>query len=82
MKTTVEITDSLFEQAKSLAEKEKSTLRALVEEGLRKVIEERSETPKFELLDFAFKGTPGFQPGMENLTFQEMLEMSYEGRGT
>lgn len=82
MKTTVEITDSLFEQAKSLAEKEKSTLRALVEEGLRKVLQERQEQQRYELKDFAFKGTPGFRPGMENITFQEMLDMSYEGRGT
>ncbi len=41
MKTTVEIPDSLLEQVRRQAASEGSTVRALVEEGLRRVLEER-----------------------------------------
>ena len=43
MKTTIEITDSLLEDAKAVAAEEGTTLRALVESGLRwRVAEHRS----------------------------------------
>jgi len=41
MKTTIHIPDSLFDEAKKVAIREKTTLKALVEEGLRKVVLER-----------------------------------------
>jgi len=37
MKTTIEIADALLERAKRTAAREKKPLRALVEEGLRKI---------------------------------------------
>lgn len=82
MKTSIDITDALFEQARELAAHEGTTLRALVEEGLRMVLEERAKPRAFKLKDGSFKGESGFQPGMENITFQEMLEMFYGGRGS
>ena len=39
MKTTIEISDPLLEAARQVAGREKTTVRALVEEGLRQVIE-------------------------------------------
>jgi len=72
MKTTVEIADSLFVQAKALAQKEGLTFLVLVEEGLRSVIEARTSTPfkPFRLRDGSFRGGKGLQPGIEwtNLT--------------
>lgn len=38
MKTTIEMSDPLFKSAKELAQRSQTTLRALVEEGLRRVI--------------------------------------------
>ena len=38
MKTTIEMSDPLFKSAKELAQRSKTTLRALIEEGLRRVI--------------------------------------------
>lgn len=41
MKTTIEIASALLKEAKRAAAKEGSTLRALVEEGLRSALETR-----------------------------------------
>jgi len=41
MKTTVDIDDALLEEAKRLAARARTTLRALIEEGLRRVVNER-----------------------------------------
>jgi hypothetical protein len=38
MKTTIQISDSLFKEARKVAQQERTTLRALVEEGLRKAV--------------------------------------------
>lgn len=42
MKTTLDINDSLFEQAKLVSQLEGVTLRALVEQGLRLALKQRS----------------------------------------
>lgn len=41
MKTTIEIADDLLERAQRVARKEKTTLRALTEQGLRLVLKEK-----------------------------------------
>lgn len=41
MKTTIEIADDLFERTQRLARKEKTTFRALTEQGLRMVLKEK-----------------------------------------
>lgn len=56
MKTTINITDSLLEEAKELTRQERSTLRELVEEGLNRVISERKRRKKFTLRDAGFQG--------------------------
>ena len=38
MKTTIDVSDALFNSAKALAQQNQTTLRALVEEGLRRVL--------------------------------------------
>ena len=40
MKNTIELSDPLFKSAKQLAKQSRTTLRALVEEGLRRVLAE------------------------------------------
>jgi hypothetical protein len=67
MKTTVEIADSLFDQAQALALKEGTNFHALVEEGLRTLIESRTGTPSkpFRLRDGSFKDGKGLQSGIE-----------------
>lgn len=75
MKTTIEIADALLKEAKRLAEKEKTTVRALVEDGLRRVLDERKRKRKpyaFKLV--TVKGS-GLQPDLpEDLP----RELAYE----
>ena len=57
------------------------TLRSLVEQGLRKVVAERSaKTKPFKLQDCSF-GTPGGPSEYEKLSWDEKRALMYEGRG-
>jgi hypothetical protein len=82
MKTTIHIPDSLFNEARRLARQEKTTLKALVEEGLRNVVTERREktSKAFKLRKASFKGQ-GLQPHLAGVTWDQILDLSYEGRG-
>jgi len=80
MKTTVEIPDSLLEQTKRLALRENTTLRALVEEGLRQIVAERKRAKAFRLRKASFRGK-GFHPQMAGAGWQQIRDTIYEGRG-
>jgi hypothetical protein len=56
MKTTVEISDPLLDEAKTVAAREETTVRALIEEGLRRVLAERSKRKTFKLRMVTFRG--------------------------
>jgi len=80
MKTTVQIPDSLLEQAKRLASQEHTTVRALMEEGLRRLIAERRGKKPFKLRKVTFCGN-GLQPQMAGTGWQQIRDTAYEGRG-
>lgn len=63
MKTTVEIADGLLRQAKAVAHREKTTLRALVEEGLRWAVGRHRSHARFKLRKASVRGE-GLQPGV------------------
>jgi len=79
MKTTVEIADSLLEEAKVIASHEDTTLRKLIEDGLRRELAERKQRRKFHLRRASFKGK-GMQPGVAS--WDRIRDLAYEGRGT
>lgn len=81
MKTTVDIPEPVLEDAKRLAAKEGVTLKSLVEEGLRKVVEERKERPQFRLRDESFGGR-GLRPEASEAGWERLRELAYEGRGS
>lgn len=80
MKTTIEVSDALMLEAKRLAQEHNTTLRALVEEGLEKVLKDLRNPTPYKLKDGSFRGQ-GLQPGQENLSWEEVRDMVYEGRG-
>ncbi len=81
MKTTIEISENLLEQARKVAQREKTTLRALVEEGLRSVVAHRKPGQRFRLRKASFKGK-GLQDAVSEGSWERIRELIYEGRGT
>ena len=80
MKTTIQIPDSLLEDARKVAAKERTTLKALVEEGLRLIVAKRKQSSFFQLRKASFKGT-GLQPHLSGASWDQIREKVYEGRG-
>lgn len=80
MKTTVEISDSLLVEARKVAAREGTTVRALMEEGLRRVVAERKRTVPFRLRKVSFNGS-GLQPAVADAAWDRIRELAYEGRG-
>jgi CRISPR/Cas system-associated protein Csm6 len=80
MKTTIEISDSLLEEVKRLAAKEGTTVRAYIEQGLRRIIAERKSRGLFRLRKATFKGK-GLQPGVQDTTWERIRETIYQGKG-
>jgi hypothetical protein len=80
MKTTIEIADPLLEQAKRLAAREATTLRELVEAGLRLVLRQRARGRSFELRD-ARVGGRGLRPEFRDASWEKIRDAAYEGRG-
>lgn len=80
MKTTVDIPQSLLDEAKRLAAKHRTTVKALIEEGLRRVLDEHQRAGMFRLRKATFKGE-GLQQDMEGASWETMRERLYEGRG-
>jgi CRISPR/Cas system-associated protein Csm6 len=80
MKTTIEIADSLLDEAKRLAAKEGTTVTAYIEQGLRRIIAERKSFGLFRLRKATFKGE-GLQPGVQAATGERIRETIYQGRG-
>ena len=76
MKTTVEIPDSLFEDAKACAGSRGVPFRQIVEEGLRAIVQQQQKPRKtFRLRDGSFGGKGS------GLSWTEMRRTIYEGRG-
>jgi len=80
MKTTIQIPNSLLKEVRKLANEENTTLKSLMEEGLRRIISERRRRGKFKLRKATFRGK-GLQPHLEGATWDRIRDLSYEGRG-
>lgn len=80
MKTTVEISKALFASARQVAERERTTLRALIEEGLRLALNKHRAPPKFRLKKASFCGK-GLQAGFSLGNWESIRDEIYKGRG-
>jgi hypothetical protein len=80
MKTTVDISDPVLTEAKKLAAREGTTVKALIELGLRRVIAEKRRSAPFRLRKASFKGK-GLRPELQHASWERLRELAYEGRG-
>jgi hypothetical protein len=80
MKTTIQIPDSLLKEARKLANEERTTLKSLMEEGLRRIVSDRKRRGRFKLRKATFKGK-GLQPHLAGATWDQIRDLGYEGRG-
>ena len=81
MKTTVDISDALLDAAKRIAARDRTTVQALIEQGLRQVLDKRKQIPGFRLRKASFRGN-GLQPDVRGASWDRMRELAYGGRGS
>ena len=80
VKTTIDIADGLLAEAKKLAAERKTTVRALVEDGLRRVLDDRDRHRQpFKLRDGSVGGR-GVRAEMRDADHETWLEMAYGDR--
>lgn len=80
MKTTIDIAKSLLDEARRLADRRGTTIRALVEDGLRRVLRESARRGNFRLRKVTFKGR-GLHGDVAGAGWDEIRRRAYEGRG-
>lgn len=80
MKTTVELPEALLREAKRKAAREGTTVRALIEQGLRTVVRGRRPAAQFTLRDAAFRGD-GLVAGRSLRDWETIRDLSYSERG-
>jgi len=75
MKATVEIADALLLEARNMAAARHTTLRQVVEEGLRALMNAQRNS-HFQLPDESFGGE-----GLQKHDWEDVRKAIYEGRG-
>jgi hypothetical protein len=79
-KTTVELSDGLMRDAKKIALRERTTVKALIEQGLRAVILERARRKGFTLRRASFAGD-GLVAGRSLQDWAAIRDHIYAERG-
>jgi hypothetical protein len=80
MKTTVELPDSLLREAKRAAIKRRTTVKALIEQGLRRVVADRTRAEGFSLRKAGFRGD-GLVSGRSLQDWAAIRDLVYAERG-
>ncbi|MGH8900366.1 MAG: DUF2191 domain-containing protein [Egibacteraceae bacterium] len=80
MKTTVDLPKSLLREAQEAAREDNTTLRALIEAGLRAVLARRKQPGSFTLPDVSVDGN-GRQPAFRGAGWEQIREAIYEQAG-
>lgn len=79
MKTTVDVVDALLIRAKRHARRTGRPLRALIEEGLRRVLEDEGTLRRYRVPDRSV-GNPKADNPLDALTWPELRDEIYGGR--
>ncbi|HET9875645.1 MAG TPA: type II toxin-antitoxin system VapB family antitoxin [Mycobacterium sp.] len=77
MKTTVNLPDELVREAQQLAHRERTTMRELIETGLRAVLKQRAGDSPFVLADESVDGQ-GLQPAFRGASWEKIRNTIYE----
>jgi len=80
MKTTVNISDTLLDEARKVASQERTTVTSLIEEGLRKTLNDRKRKGRFRLRRASVKGK-GLTPDLADASWERIRGIAYAGRG-
>ena len=81
MKTTIEVSDATLAEAKRVASRDGTSLRALIEEGLRHVLADRRRRESgFRLRDASFAGE-GLAPEFAGASWPAVRDEIYRERG-
>lgn len=79
MKTTIDIADALLERAKQHAQRTGQPLRAVVEEGIRRVLAGAETTELYQLPDLSVGNAQDENP-LESLSWPDLREVIYGSR--
>ena len=79
-KTTVELSEGLLREAKRVALKDRTTVKALIEQGLRLVVKERGRRGGFTLRRASFAGD-GLVAGRSLQDWSSIRDQIYAERG-
>ena len=79
-KTTIELSDGLLRDAKKVALRERTSVKALIEQGLRLVIAQRAERRGFKLRRASFQGD-GLLAGQSLQDWAVIRDQIYAERG-
>jgi hypothetical protein len=81
VKTTVEISDEALEEARRVAAEEGTSLRSLIEEGLRRALDERrGRRAAFRLRRASFRGK-GLSAEFADASWADLRDAAYRERG-
>jgi hypothetical protein len=80
MKTTIELPDDLLERGKAVARRENSTLKALIEEGLRLALRERTRKRAAQFSVQPFQGD-GLSAEFDGAGWEKVRDEIYRDRG-
>ncbi len=80
MKTTVEIADPLLAEARKVAARKGTTLRALIKAGLRHTLDQEKARKPFRLRLVTFCGE-GLHPDAGDGSWERVRSLAYERHG-
>jgi len=76
MKTTIEIADELLLRAKRRARRDRTTLKAVIEDSLRRTLTEPQDAARFRLKKHPFKGE-GLDPAFRDGRWDAVRDLIY-----
>ncbi len=79
MKTTVDLPDELLLEVQRLSREERTSMKSLMEEGLRAVIARHRSAARFRLRD-ASAGGHGLQPQFREASWEDLRAAAYGDR--